>query len=107
MTNSTKTEKKQPSLSLPARIEKVIRNHDLLQREATIIIGVSGGADSLALLHILHALNYNLQLITAYIDHGLRPEEIITEKKTIKEHCRRLHIPFVVESVNVQEYGVR
>lgn len=99
--------KKQSSRYLPARIEKVIRTHALLQREDTIIVGVSAGPDSLALLHILHELNYDLNLITAYVDHGLRPDEIIAEKKTIKEHCQRLHIPLVVESVNVHGYVAR
>ena len=90
--------------SLSVRIEKVIRHHALLQKEDKIIVGVSGGADSLALLHILHALNYDLKLIGVYIDHGLRPEETREEKETIEGHCQRLQIPFVFESVNVHEY---
>jgi len=95
------------SPSLKARIKEVISHHTLLRPGNTVIVGVSGGADSLALLHILHALNFNLQLIAAYIDHGLRPEETIEEKKTIRDHCQRMQIPFVFESVNVNDYVSR
>jgi tRNA(Ile)-lysidine synthase len=94
------------SFSLPQRIETVIRDHFLFHRDDKVIVGVSGGADSVSLLHLLHRLELNLELIAVYIDHGLRPEEIKVEKQTIKEYCRDLHIPFISKSVNVRGYAV-
>ena len=91
--------------SLPKRIEQVIRDHSLFHRDDKVIVGVSGGADSVSLLHLLHTLGWNLQLIAVYIDHGLRPEEIKVEKQTIKGYCRDLHIPFISQSVNVRKYA--
>ncbi len=93
------------SIPLLHRIKKIIHHHDLLKPDEKIIVGVSGGADSLALMHILHALDWGPQMIAVYIDHGLRPEEIQVEKQAIKKYCRDLHIPFISESVNVTQYA--
>jgi tRNA(Ile)-lysidine synthase len=43
-----------------------------LDRQRIVLIGVSGGADSLALMHALHALGY--RIVIAHLDHGLRAE---------------------------------
>ncbi len=91
--------------SLLYRIEKIIREHALLHRDDKVVVGVSGGSDSVTLLHLLHALDWELQLIAVYIDHGLRPGEIKEEKLTIEEQCRGLHIPFISKSVNVRGYA--
>jgi tRNA(Ile)-lysidine synthase len=42
-----------------------------------------------------------------YIDHGLRPQEIPHERKTIDESCRILKIPFQVRTIDVHEFVVR
>jgi len=76
----------------------------LLRRNDTVIVAVSGGADSLALLHILHDLDMDLELISAYIDHGLRPGEIEGEKLTVGNCCRALDIRFITRSVKVSDY---
>jgi len=91
--------------SLLHRIETVVRDNSLFYRGDKIIVGVSGGADSLALLHLLHALDWELRLIVAYIDHGLRPEEIKEEKQTIEGYCHDLHIPFISKSINVRGFA--
>lgn len=53
----------------------IITNQDL-KPSSTIIVGFSGGPDSVFLLYLLHALKkeLNLNLITAYLDHGWRKE---------------------------------
>jgi tRNA(Ile)-lysidine synthase len=93
------------SSSLLQRIKDVIRDNGLFKQDDRVIVGVSGGADSLALLHLLHALDMNLQLIAVYIDHGLRPEEIKREKQTINTYCMVLGVPFMAKQVNVREYA--
>ena len=99
--------KQECSSALLNRVEKVILGHGLLKQNDRIIVGVSGGADSLGLLHILHKLDWKLRLIAVYIDHGLRPEEIKNEKETIKNYCQYLNVRFITESVNVRQYIAR
>ncbi|HLF00399.1 MAG TPA: tRNA lysidine(34) synthetase TilS, partial [Anaerolineales bacterium] len=61
---------------LLARIKAYISRHNLLTRGETLAVGVSGGPDSITLLHLLTRLRdeYDLKLIAAYLDHGLRAE---------------------------------
>ncbi len=67
-----------------------------------LIVAVSGGPDSTSLLHLLHTVALNLNLIACYIDHGLRPDEVMTEIELISGHCQALNIPFKQISVDVK-----
>ena len=89
--------------SIVNRVTSVIRRHTLMAENDTVIVAVSGGADSLALLHILNSIDLPLQLMAVYIDHGLRPQETPQEQKIIAECCHRLNIPFKVRAVNVHK----
>ncbi|PIE60080.1 MAG: tRNA lysidine(34) synthetase TilS [Desulfobulbus propionicus] len=62
-----------------------IKNNALLNNENTVVIGVSGGGDSMALFHILAALRRILQLtlVPVYVDHGLRPKETPGERQLV------------------------
>ncbi len=83
-----------------------IRRHRLLHNGATVIIGVSGGADSTLLLHYLHSIrkSWQLRLIAITIDHGLRGKESEQDVCFVKELCETLDIEFVGEQVDVKAY---
>ncbi len=83
------------------RIASLIRSHNLLVEDDRILVAVSGGADSMALLHILAGISLPLELIAVYIDHGLRPQETPHEQEIIAGSCRSLDITFAVRTVNV------
>ncbi len=85
------------------RVSSVIHSHNLLHQNDRIIIAVSGGADSMALLHILADIVLPLELIAVYIDHGLRPRETPLEQEIIADRCGTLDIIFQVRAVNVQQ----
>ncbi len=85
------------------RVASVIRLHKLINDNDHVIVAVSGGADSLALLHILEGIDLPLNLVALYIDHGLRPDETPHEIKAIESNCSSLKIPFLVRTVNVHE----
>lgn len=72
---------------LSSKIRQYIETYLLLERRSTVLVGLSGGPDSVALLHILNELkdDYELTLIAVHIDHGWRPE---SEKEA--EFCRTL-----------------
>src|SRR5215211_2832292 len=61
-------------MNLQDRLFMAIRDHDLLLVNARLVVGVSGGTDSLALLHVLASLRgrMSLSLHVATLDHGLR-----------------------------------
>ena len=59
-----------------SRIRKTIEKYDMLRPGDRVVVGLSGGADSVCLLHVLHRLKtYKLTLIAAHLNHGIRGEE--------------------------------
>ena len=73
-----------------------------------VLIGLSGGPDSVCLLHALNNLKdeYKLALHAIYIDHGLRPDEIPAEIEFCKKFCETLGVPFITKSFDVKSYAM-
>lgn len=72
----------------------------------TIIVAVSGGPDSVALLHIMQEISQHhipLNLICGHVHHGLRVESD-EEALMVKKIAAALDIPFVMEAVDVPAY---
>lgn len=89
------------SPGIAERVAAVIRDNRLIRQGDRVLVAVSGGPDSLALLHLLRAIDVPMELMAAYIDHGLRPLEIPNETKTLQACCRALDVPFLTRSVDV------
>lgn len=92
-------------MSILNRVASVIRSHSLINQNNSVVVAVSGGADSLALLHILHNIDLPLKLTAIYIDHRLRPQETPHEQRTINENCQTLKIPFHVRTIDVHAFA--
>ncbi|MEA2498892.1 MAG: tRNA(Ile)-lysidine synthase, partial [Actinomycetota bacterium] len=60
-----------PGFKTAERVAAVIRKHALLADGDAVVVALSGGADSTALLHILARLEMDLDLLVAHVDHGL------------------------------------
>jgi tRNA(Ile)-lysidine synthase len=80
----------------------------ILQRECKlhamnlVLVGVSGGPDSIYLLDILNNLGY--PLIAAHLNHGLRPEAA-TDALVVQLQTEKLGVPFVMEQVDTLAYA--
>lgn len=76
-------------MSLDTRVLNAVRRHRLIPPESVLIVAVSGGADSLALLHLLRAMQGRLQfrLHAATLDHGLRGAAGAEDVRYVKELC--------------------
>jgi tRNA(Ile)-lysidine synthase len=75
----------------------------LLPTDELAVIGVSGGPDSLCLLHLARQIP-NLNLIVAHFDHQLRPEANL-EAEFVRQVAEQMKIPFVTESGDVHGYA--
>lgn len=92
-----------PNDALPSIVSRVrtrvlgaIRTHDLLPPGGWVVVGVSGGADSLCLLHVLAQLHTRLKLggiIAATFDHGLRGQEGADDAAFVVETATAWGIP--------------
>jgi tRNA(Ile)-lysidine synthase len=83
---------------------RTIERFGLFEKNDRVLIGVSGGPDSLALMYILDSLKkeYGLHLYVAHLDHMLRSESL-QDALFVKRHAERLGIPFTMTSVNIRE----
>ena len=107
MPNDKKDPTTLQSLSIIKRVEAIIRDNHLVNENGRLIVAVSGGSDSLALLYLLRAISFRLQLVAVYIDHQLRPLETPLEQQTITKCCNSLNIPFVRRIVDIQQLTAR
>lgn len=84
------------------KVEKTIRKHNLIQYNDRVIVGVSGGADSVALLTALCAIrhNFNITIEVCHINHGLRAEAH-DEQLFVERLCAAYGLPFHVKEVDV------
>ncbi len=89
------------------KVINTIKKYSMLSEGDNVIIGLSGGPDSVCLTIILDKLrdNFNLSLSAIYINHGLRPDESRIEESFCKNLCDRLGIGFRAETVNTKEYA--
>jgi tRNA(Ile)-lysidine synthase len=76
-------------------VRATVRDHALIARGATVLVAVSGGADSMALLHVLGLLRRELAfgLFAHGVDHGLRLEAA-AELDMAEAFARTLEVPF-------------
>ena len=90
-----------PPIILRQRIATLIATHALAQPGDTVIVGVSGGPDSVALLHILCSALPLIRFIAVYIDHSLRPAETGAEIELVQTLTRQLQAGFELITVDV------
>lgn len=88
---------------LNEKVLKTIKNYNLISPQDKIVIGVSGGPDSMCLLDILNYLKEELQIeiIVAHVNHMIRKEADI-ETEYVKNYCKKQKIPCYVKKVEVE-----
>ncbi|MBI4341257.1 MAG: tRNA lysidine(34) synthetase TilS [Candidatus Omnitrophica bacterium] len=95
-------------MDLRERVRQTIISQQLLARGARVVVAVSGGADSVALLHLLAALkpSMHLTLIAAHLDHGLR-EASREDAAFVESLGARWNVATVIERQPVAEQCAR
>ena len=90
------------------RAQRTITTHRLLAPNARVVVAVSGGRDSVALLHVLAAMaeDWKLSLRVAHLDHGLR-EESRQDAEFVRQLSARHGLPVTVERRDVQAICAR
>ncbi len=88
------------------KVKKTIGRYHLLNKGDRLIIGVSGGVDSMVLLHLLNACRqeFEISLVVAHVNHGLRPKEAEKEAELVQREAERLGWPYEYGQFNVKEF---
>jgi tRNA(Ile)-lysidine synthase len=77
-------------------IKKTIAEHSLIENGMQVVVGLSGGPDSLCLFHVLASLRGELGfgLAAAHVNHGLRPGAAERDARIAEDFCRAQGAPF-------------
>ncbi|MCM1246268.1 MAG: tRNA lysidine(34) synthetase TilS [Roseburia sp.] len=87
------------------KVLKYNKRNKLFQKGDRIIVGVSGGKDSVCLLDVLDKCReeFELSLLVVHINHGLRGEEADLDEKFVEELAKSRGLAFYSERANVKE----
>ncbi len=90
-------------LKLESKVIDFIQRYDLIPRKELVVVGVSGGADSVCLLHVLAEWRRRLgmKLHVAHLDHQIRGVESQADAEYVSNLAGSLDIPITVESQDV------
>ncbi len=96
--------------ALTRHVAKTVQRYGMLPPGARIGVAVSGGADSVCLLHVLLELDVPLHVL--HLDHGLRGEESRQDAEFVRELAARLGVPVTIRRAslppgNVEQEGRR
>lgn len=92
-----------PSMNLKKRVESYILEHELLDYDKVIIVGVSGGTDSVVLLHLLLSLGYKCAV--AHCNFKLRMEASDNDSLFVRNLAISLNIPHYSIDFETVEYA--
>lgn len=85
------------------KVKAFIEENRLIGQGDAVIVALSGGADSVTLLHIFNSLKeeYNLDLQAAHLNHGIRGEEAQRDEDFVRSLCAALEIPLHVRREDI------
>lgn len=89
---------------LKEKVLKTIKEYNLIQTGDNIVIGVSGGPDSITLLSILQQIQSDIQfnIYVAHINHMIR-EEALEDQQYVEEYCKKNNLQCFVKQEKVEE----
>ncbi len=90
-------------MDLQQKVAAFSRRHRLLAADDGVLVAVSGGSDSMALLHLLYSLRdqFALSLEVAHLEHGIRGEQAKRDAGFVQDWAERLALPFHCRAVNI------
>ncbi len=90
-------------MSISALVLGTICKFNMIQKGDSVLAAVSGGADSVCMLHVLFSLKNSIgfSLACAHVNHGLRGDAADRDEEFVKNLCRELKVPFYSKKYDV------
>ena len=87
-----------------SKVNKAVKAFDMLQNGDSVIVALSGGADSVSLLNALIELRaeYNLTIYAAHLNHNLRGDEAKRDEDFVRKLCTKNSVELFVKSVDIR-----
>lgn len=91
-----------------SKVKKYIEEYKMIEKRDSVIVGLSGGADSVCLLDMLSRLKeeYELELIAVHVHHGIRGEEADRDLKFAEKFCQEHGITIRMFYYDVPKYAL-
>lgn len=87
------------------KVKDYIKQNSMIEKGDRIVLGVSGGADSVCLLYMLSEIcsEEQIPLVVVHINHGIRGEEAKQDQRFVAELCKELKLEYYVFTANVPQ----
>lgn len=92
-------------MSLVDKTTSFVEKNGLFSAPCRVVVGVSGGADSMALLHVLMQWKTPLQIFAVHVHHGFRGESADSDERLVRDFCDKHHVPLTVFHSDVAAYA--
>ena len=78
------------------QVEQFMQTWNMIPENRRILVGFSGGADSVALMEVLQELSetYGLQLLAVHVHHGIRETTADRDADFVENYCKSRQIPY-------------
>ncbi len=78
------------------KVEKYIEQYHMIERGDRIVLGVSGGADSVSLFFVMLELSekYNIDIVVVHVNHGIRGEDAKLDEEYVRKLCADSGVTF-------------
>lgn len=86
------------------KVAQYVSEWKMLEKDDKVIVGVSGGADSVCLLFVLLELRKQIgfEIIAVHVNHQLRGEDALRDEEYVRNLCEKEHIPCEIYRKNVE-----
>ena len=96
-------------MNIEERVFSYIEKYNMIEAGSQVIVGISGGGDSVCLLFLLSRYQkkkfFHLQGV--HVNHGIRGQEALRDQEYARELCERLGVPFTVYTYSVPDIAGR
>lgn len=95
-------------VDLTTKVLETIKRYNLIENGDRLVLGVSGGPDSICMLNVLNDirndknLHMEFDIIVAHVNHLIR-KEAIEDEKFVEVFCKKIDVPFYSKSIDVQK----
>lgn len=89
------------------KVLNTIKEFNLIDNEDNVVVGVSGGPDSMVLLYLLlHAKKHmDFNILVAHVNHGVRGDEALEDEQFVRRKAKELNLPYFSTNVDMVAYG--
>lgn len=95
-------------VKMKEKVLETIKKYNLIENGDRLVLGVSGGPDSISMLNILNdirndkKLHMEFDIIVAHVNHMIR-EEAKDDENFVEEFCKKINVPFYSKSIDIQK----